>query len=113
MTVFRNENQFVEVMGLVVAAIQQEFDAKLARLESAMQEFRYCGTWIDGRVYKRGNFVTLGAVWHCNDTTLSRPGTNNDWALAVPKPRDGRDGKDATAEAPAETPERRTVRSRR
>ena len=43
---------FVAVMGGVVAAIHRETDGKLAalaskiaRLEAAMEQFRYCGAW--------------------------------------------------------------------
>ena len=116
MTVLR-EDKFEEVMVLILSAIYRETDAKFAaleskltRLETAQQEFSYKGNWQEGKQYKRGNFVTLGSVWHANVDTRSKPGSDSDWALVVPKPRDGRDGKDYV---PPEPPERRTTRSHR
>jgi hypothetical protein len=86
-------------------------EAKIARLEEAAKEPRYKGVWVPDQTYTRGDFCTLGGIWHCDVvTTRMRPGTDASWTLALPKPRDGRDGKDA---APSEPPERRSVRSQR
>jgi hypothetical protein len=115
MTILQNEDAFVEAMGLVVAAIHREtdtkiaaLDAKIARLETALSAFAFKGAWVEGQRYKRGNFCSPGgAVYHCQVDTLTRPGTDDKvWTLAVPRARDGRDGKDYVA------PER-VVRSHR
>jgi hypothetical protein len=108
--IIRDDESFAQVMALVVRAIADETDAKLAGLESKLErfeaelaEFCYKGQWVEGTQYRRGNFVSLGAIWHANYDTQSRPGADNtDWTLAVPKGRDGKDG------AP---PEQRAVRT--
>ena len=114
MNVLQNENQFVQVMARIVRAITDETDGKISalqaqikRLEAAAGELKYCGAWVEGQEYRRGNFATLGGIWHANKDTTARPGTNNDWALAMARPRDGRD-------APLPEPPRvaRTVRTR-
>jgi hypothetical protein len=82
-------NELEEILGLVVAGVYREvgghiaaLESKLARLEGAMAEFKYCGPWQE-RAYKRGNFVTHGSVWHCNVDTSAKPGTNGDWSVAL------------------------------
>lgn len=55
----------------------------------------YCGVYVDGRSYDRGDGVTYaGSFWHCNtDGTRTKPGEgSSDWTLTVKR---GRDGKDA------------------
>jgi hypothetical protein len=84
-------------------------EARLNRIEAAMREFKYCGAWEQERKYAAGNFVTLGAVWHANADTTSRPGTDSTWTMAVPK---GRDGKDYVPPPPSPGGPR-TVRSSR
>ena len=98
------DDTLVEVMGRVVAEVYRETDAKIAALEAKLAEFTYKGAWTEGRQYKRGNFVTAGSVWHANADTRSRPGVDSDWSLALPKPRDGRDGM-----PPPEPPEPRAA----
>lgn len=56
----------------------------------------YCGTYVDGRTYDRGDGTTYaGSLWHCNvDGTVSRPGDGSkDWTLMVKRGRDGKDGR--------------------
>jgi hypothetical protein len=101
----RYDDTFAQTMAMIVAAITNEMDAKLTALEARLAEFAFRGAWIEGRQYKRGNFVTLGSVWHAAVDTRSKPGTDSDWVLVMSKPRDGKD-----APLP-EPPEPRTVRS--
>ena len=112
------DEAFAELMGRVVAAIYQETDtkitaleAKIARLEAAMQEFKFVGQWQDFKTYKAGNFVSMGGqIYYANSDTKLRPGTDATWTLACKSGRDGRDGKDFV---PQEQPEQRTVKTRR
>jgi hypothetical protein len=51
----------------------------------------YRGVYLDGKVYERGDLVTLrGSVYHCDVDTTSRPGDGKDWTLAV---KSGKDSK--------------------
>ena len=63
------------------------FEAKISRIEAAIEargEMKYCGIWEEGREYLRGNFTTTnGSLWHCEQPTRSRPGTDSTWRLAV------------------------------
>lgn len=54
----------------------------------------YCGVYVDGRSYDRGELVTYaGSTWHCNEPTTTKPGDGSKaWVLMVKR---GRDGKDA------------------
>ena len=113
-----DEERFVQTMAIIVRAITEETDGKLNKLEvqlswleNAMQQFKHCGTWTEG-TYRRGNVVTLGAVWFCNADTTAKPGADNgDWSMMLAKPRDGKDGRDAPQpEAPGGP---RTVRTMR
>lgn len=55
----------------------------------------YRGVWKEGE-YELGDFVTMaGSLWHCDVAkTQTKPGTSEDWTLAVKRGRDGKDGKD-------------------
>jgi hypothetical protein len=65
-----------------IAALETRVD----ELQTASGELRYVGTWRDGREYQRGNFTTAnGSLWHCEQPTRSRPGTDSTWKLAVKK----------------------------
>jgi hypothetical protein len=105
--IIRYDAQFEEFMLRVIVGVYAEVDA---RIEESMKEFVFRGSWTDGRKYKKRNLVSLGgAVFYCNvESTDMRPGVSPDWALLVPKAKDGRDGRDA-----GEPPEPRTVRSER
>lgn len=53
----------------------------------------YKGVYRPEESYVPGNTATFGgSLWHCNVPTKAKPGTNDDWTLAVKKGRDGRDG---------------------
>ena len=64
---------------------------RIAELEAAQAEFKYCGVHEAGREYKRGNFATAdGSIFHCNRTTTARPGDGDAWTLACKRGRDAR-----------------------
>ena len=79
----------------VIAHIRKEFDGKIEKQEARVSEVKFVGQWTEGQQYCRGNFVSHGGfVHHCNvDGTISKPGTSEDWTLAVARGRDGRDAK--------------------
>lgn len=56
----------------------------------------FCGVFIDGQAYDRGQLVTCaGSSWHCNEPTTTKPGDGSKaWTLMVKRGRDGKDGKD-------------------
>lgn len=58
----------------------------------------YKGVWKEDEGYALGDFVTLaGSTWHCNvPETKTKPGTSDDWTLAVKRGRDGKDGRDGS-----------------
>lgn len=82
--ILRDDDAFVEVMARIVAAIYQETDAKIAALEAkidglhaAMQELCFVGQWQEFKIYKTGNFVSIGGqIYHANVDTNSRPGSD-------------------------------------
>jgi hypothetical protein len=56
----------------------------------------YCGVYVEGRTYERGDGVTWGgSFWHCNaEATTTKPGdAAKDWTLMVKRGRDGKDGR--------------------
>jgi hypothetical protein len=58
--------------------------ARVAELEAAQGEMRYCGVWREGKEYSAGSFATDGgALWHANRTTAARPGSSGDWVMAA------------------------------
>jgi hypothetical protein len=70
-----------EVRGVIERALRP-LERRIAQLE-ARGEIKYVGAWED-REYLRGNFVTAnGSLWHCEQPTRSRPGTDATWRLAV------------------------------
>lgn len=67
-------------------------DARIAALERRIAEFKYCGVWRGGAVYRQHNSVTDGgSLWICvSEETTQRPGDGPDWRLAVKRGKDGR-----------------------
>lgn len=52
----------------------------------------YRGVFQSDQQYEAGDLATFGgSVWHCNNATTEKPGTNGNWTLAVKAGRDGRD----------------------
>jgi hypothetical protein len=66
---------------------------RIAQLEETLEQFGFRGHHTEGCEYHKGNFVTLGgSLWHANETTCSRPSTDNPaWSIACKRGRDGRD----------------------
>jgi hypothetical protein len=97
-----SDDELAQAIGTIIGEERSETDAKIealnakiARLETAMGEFTFKGAWVEGQEYKRGNFVSVGgSIFFCSSDTRSKPTNGGDWALAVPRARDGRDGKD-------------------
>lgn len=105
------EDQLAQAIGIALGRFVKQLQAQIDALRSEMREFAFKGVWVEGQQYRRGNFCSHGAVYYCAADTTARPGTDDKvWVLAVPKARDGRDGKDFTLPPP---PEQRTVRSSR
>lgn len=52
----------------------------------------YQGVFVDGKIYERGDMVTVnGSIYHCDQDTTSRPGDGSkDWTLAVKRGKDDR-----------------------
>ena len=99
-------------IGQAIGDVVRECERRCTeKFEAAMKEFAYKGAWEQVKQYRAGNFVSFASgIWHCNSDTREKPGTNGDWALAVPKARDGRD---YTPPPPAPPGGPRSVRSQR
>jgi hypothetical protein len=54
----------------------------------------YRGVYVDGRIYERGDLVTVnGSIYHCDADTTARPGDGaKEWTLAVKRGKDDRKG---------------------
>ena len=72
------------IMRAVADAIRP-LQARIAELEAQASEFKYCGVWKSGVVYRKGNFVTHdGSLWHSNVASAHKPGDSSGaWTLAV------------------------------
>ena len=65
-------------------------NARFAALESR-GSLEYRGVWRQDTKAAVGQFFTdKGSVWHCNESTMTRPGTSSAWTLAVKSGRDAR-----------------------
>jgi hypothetical protein len=74
----------IEVKEAIADAVRP-LERRIAELE-ARGEMKYCGIWEEGREYLRGNFVTTnGSLWHAEQPTRRRPGTDSTYRLAVKK----------------------------
>ena len=111
----KNNVAIEHAIGTALGTLLREVEERLAsKLEEAMKEFIFKGAWTEGKRYRQRNFVSIGgAVYYCNADTDTRPGTSDDWSLLVPKPRDGKDGKDFTPPPPLAPGGPRSVRSQR
>jgi hypothetical protein len=59
------------------------FEKRIAQLELC-GEVKHVGIWREGAEYLPGNFTTTnGSLWHCEQPTRSRPGTDATWKMAV------------------------------
>jgi hypothetical protein len=71
---------------LVVAQMISPLKDRIATLESAKENLRYCGVYEEGREYFPGNFATWnGGIWVVRENkTHSRPGLGDGaWQLCV------------------------------
>jgi hypothetical protein len=105
------QDKLAEAIGVALGGVVRELKAEIEGLRSEIKQFVFKGTFQENKQYRRGNFVGLGgSIYHCQADTTTRPGTDDKvWCLAVPRARDGRDGKDY---APP-PPNQRTARSSR
>ena len=74
-----------------IEALQERLD----QMETVTREFGFRGQWQEDVVYHSGNFCSFGgSMWVClADRTTARPQTgSSDWALAVKRGRDGKNG---------------------
>jgi hypothetical protein len=105
-----------ELIGELIEKRCAPLEAKIAKLEAAQsQSFKYLGTWEEGREYQKGCFVSHGgSIHHClSDNRDTKPGNGSAaWVVAVPRARDGRDGKDAPALKQSEPEQRRPTAQR-
>jgi hypothetical protein len=73
----------------IVVAVRGYLERELGDIKKRLAEveartLRYVGTHTDGKVYQPGEMVSHGgSLWHCECTTVSRPGTDSSWRLAL------------------------------
>lgn len=90
----------------LTAAVEAAVSARLGLLlKSAIDEAFaalpipvYKGVWREdaASTYTAGNMLTHGgSLWHCNYTSLDKPGVSEAWKLVAKKGRDGRDAERA------------------
>lgn len=66
--------------------------ARIVELESR-GELKYVGVFKQGQVYSKGNFATHGgSLFHCNEATMSVPGSSDAWSLCAKRGSDGNNG---------------------
>jgi len=68
----------------------REMGERIAKLENELSEAKaksltnYEGIWRENNLYQRGVFVThRGSLWHAEQVTESKPGTDGTWKLTV------------------------------
>jgi hypothetical protein len=77
------DKAFLEVKRYLDASFAQ-FEQRLLMLEAKQNGLKYCGVWHEGNQYKPGNMTTYsGSLWHCEQRTASKPGTDATWKLCV------------------------------
>ena len=74
-------------MGDGVGSRLRSLSERIRVLEQRPAGMRYSGTWAPGE-YAKDQAVTMsGGLWVAKETTTDRPGTSNQWQLAVKSPR--------------------------
>ena len=74
-------------MGDGVGGRFRSLSERIRVLEQRPAGMRYSGTWAPGE-YAKDQAVTMsGGLWVAKETTTDRPGTSNQWQLAVKSPR--------------------------
>ena len=60
------------------------FEERFRDIEQRAGDLQYKGVWMNGELYRRGNLATFaGSLWHCEASTMSKPGTDATWKLAI------------------------------
>ena len=71
----------------VLRRMKDDFDRKLAELEQH-KGIAYRGIYSAEETYSEGDYVThAGGLWHANETTRSRPGSDQSFQLCVKRGR--------------------------
>lgn len=102
---WRDMLNFLDIMTTGFAKYRDDFQGRITALEKDNAELRaagaksladfYRGVWQPSAFdpYARGSAVTFdGSLWVARTETRAKPGTGDDWQLAVKR---GHDGKDA------------------
>jgi len=87
---------FASELANVVATRTLELTDKLEQRIAALEksQFGYFGVFEEGKSYRKNSFLTdSGSLWIARKETAQRPGSNEDWKLAVKRGRDGKDSK--------------------
>jgi hypothetical protein len=107
----------VDALKMFAEQTVEPLHAQIKSLQAELMEIKqrglgvhYRGVWQHGSDYDLGDFVTYGgAMWHADKPTKNKPGSSDDWTLAVRKGIDGRNGErgppgPAGRDAGAQTP---------
>jgi hypothetical protein len=80
-----NSDEADAILALHKARLAQ-LESRIATIEQQRESIAYAGTYRPGEKYAAGTFITdHGSLWHANRSTTQRPGTSDDWTLAVKK----------------------------
>jgi hypothetical protein len=103
----------LETVGRYVNRKTKILEARIAEMESRLEQFTYAGVWQVSAKYQRGNFCSHdGSLWHCNVNSSCgvKPGSDpSHWTLCVKR---GKDGQNFSAE-PLDRPRLPTAGVRR
>jgi hypothetical protein len=84
-----------ELNAAAEAPLQEKITAlekRIVELEQRPVGLKYVGTFQDGKRYEPGQMVTSsGSLWHCNASTMLRPGTATSWTLCAKRGADVKD----------------------
>jgi hypothetical protein len=76
----------VETLTPFLKELSRDLDTIKQRLTALESGLRYRGVYDSTKEYIPYNFVTdNGSLWHCEEKTKSRPGTDSTWRLAAKK----------------------------
>ena len=88
-----NSDEQAQFLKATAIWIKEQVDKAV---EARLAEFKFLGSWVDGRTYKRHNTCALGgSTWICTaDATTVRPSTDEPlhWQIVAKRGRDGQDG---------------------
>lgn len=91
-------NEHVSAHNRFTKSVEKQFDKALKFITKELDSARsmtYVGTWQKAGMYRRNNAVTHdGSLWIAvKDAPESKPGSSDEWQLAVKAGRDGRDSR--------------------